>query len=468
MARKSNPLTRKKVSTKRSSKPVVVKKKKKKSVPKPPRSDECGLNIAVARAKTILDIDTMNRERSHALREIREAIKTNSSCDQMSQTTRDTIDAAVDQHHNSFREDLDRQIVQRMEEKDRVVFLSARKKAKSEFDRNARETFQDDRLVFNTKQFNLAQDEKFYNGHEQTLPDPHQDETELHVLARIVSKWKIRFSAHAKIIFTAFVDHVVRQMATNGIFCCVADGKKIVTVRNVVDITKEGLLARFPLVPLVQNLVVHRNRVVSVEKLEDIVKDGNRFRAKLDPSVQNLSVFDHKYEDDEDEEGEKKKHFNLYIGECFKAIRNEMSDPDGPFPDVDDETRAIYAQSSISRPLRKFCSDSIIEILQTLAVMLQTELHDKRVKTVTNRMLRTVIQHMHTVNSVDYEPTREFISGASAKYLAYVKERREKKKLDAKDQPELKAMNRKKIKKSKNDDEGPSEDSDSEDPDDDN
>jgi outer membrane biosynthesis protein TonB len=426
-SQKAEPKTKQKPKPKPKPKPKAkkVSAKAKRAPTKPPRSTECGLNIGVARAKTILDDNSLNQARTAALKEINQFIEQGRSRDELSPETKASVEAAIKQHHDLLRDEWDRGVVLALTKGKKKEFLDARRVAKSEFDRQARDAFSDDTDVFDVAAFNQAQIKKFYEGFSPSIPAPDESkqETELHVLARLVSKWKTRFAANAKVIYTAFTEQIVRQLATNGIYSCVTDNKKIVTVRNAVDFTKEGTKSRFPLYPMVQNLSTYRKHLVNVTKLEDVCREGNAHKAKLSASVQNLFMFV-----EGEEEESKQKNFNLYVGECFKAVKAEMAEADGPFGHLDAETRGNFLQTSISRPLRDFCSAAITEILQILSAMLQTELHDKNVKTVTNRMLRTAIQHMHTMSGVSYEATQAFIRDVSTKYMTFVLDRREEKK----------------------------------------
>lgn len=380
--------------TPKVEKPPAPKKEVKPAARKPPRSDSSGLNLAVARARAVLDTGALNKDVSFALKEIRDAIKDDKSVDDLSEETVQIVEQAKETYLRSQKEEYSRQVVSGMSKSDKKKYQKARKRAKSAFDHAAKNSFTDDGESFDVVKFDEKYSKNFYKDFHPSLPDPGE-KTELHVQADLVSKGKIRLGANVKVIFTAFVECLVRQMAVNGTYCCVGGKKMIVNVEHVLDFSKEGIDTRFPLWRFVRGLRAYQE---AIDRPDD------------------------------EEEDNQKGHFNLYVGECFKAARQSMTKKKATLGAVvPKETSAKYARSSISKSLRVFCSNVVVEVLEMISRMLRSELKDKRVKTVTNAMLRTVLQHIHTICGVDYEPTRKFIQEVSAKYVTHVAQRRKEK-----------------------------------------
>lgn len=399
------------------NKPKAAKSPKKQDqARKPPRSDQAGLNLAVARARNVLDTGDLNHDVLSALKEIKEAIQNDKSPNDLSAEAVQAVEAATQHARDSQMSSYARGVVSEMSKEDRDAYMSARKKAKAAFDHAARAEFTDDDQTFDVHQFNREYNKNFYDDFEMKEPDG--EKTPLQVQAELVSKGKIRLGAQVKVIFTAFLECLVRQMAVNGTFCCVSGKKMIVNVKHAIDFSKEGTETRFPLYHFVRNLKTYKTAVE---------------RAAVEGDAEAV-----------DEEASKGQ-FRLYVGEAFKAARQDMSKAKFDLGTaVTKEVRSKFSNSSVSKELRTFCSDVVVEVLNMISTMLRSELEDKKVKTVTNPMLRTVIQHIHTVSGVDYEPTRKFIQEVSAQYVKHIAERREEKQRDKKEEKPKKSRKAKK------------------------
>lgn len=424
--------------------------KRRKVNAEPTTADKTGLNISVARVKSIIDKGFLNRDVVSALDELtrvpsslkEEKEKGLPTWSQMSQATKDVVAMAAEHYYDGLRQEYEKSVLDKMTAAQKSAYSASRKKEKSLHEKKEQASFTDDTDAgFDLVAFNKKHSKKFYDGFKKKLPAllpavkresptkkvlkkktgkdgkvsevseevyvPLSTSPELKRYADLVSKLKVRFSANVKILLASFVEMVVHQLAVNGIYSCINDKKKIIKVRNIVDLKYDGVESRLPLQSLVSNLNTYKEFVASEAARAKAVKDGKKYE---EPSYKSNHSC----------------NFHIYIVEIFRDVRLKMSSGSIDVGKTTKELKEKFALTSLSQELKVFCSRIIIELLERIAMMLDNEVTAHGVKTVTTQMVRTVIKHMHYVCGVDYAPSRAFMQSTSSKYVSYIDERRVK------------------------------------------
>jgi hypothetical protein len=409
-----------------AEKVVVVKKEKVEKVEKvsnrkvnskPILSKLTGINISPAKVKNIISNYVLNNASFNAISEIKEATPRTitrkvdgkeieeahpgTPVSKLSQKTRDYIKYANDCNRKTRRDEYHKYVVSQMESSYREKYLKDRAVAKSA---SVDETF--DLHAFNSKY-----DKDFYNNFEETLllkPDSEWKDA-----IEKISKLKIRFSTNSRIYLSAFVEYLIKQLATNGTVCCVTDKKKIIQLSHILDTSKEGFSELFSLYPLITHLETFKQaheyltKQASDQKGDDEVKNKN-----IDVfNLENLSL-------------EKQYQFRYYIGETCRETRMDLN---GQNPDDN-----VYNHTSVSKIFKNFCSTLVCEFLIRIGKMLEKEIETRGIKTVNDTIIKTVISQYHIVCGVSEEKTSEFIKLSTDKYHKYVDERQKKRKEDTK------------------------------------
>ena len=428
--------------------------KRRKINEEPTLSNKAGLNISVARVKSIVDRGVLNRELSQAFdeltrvpRSLKEELESKGvpTWDDMSQDTKNVVARAQEQYFESQRREFERESMKKMSAEELKAYNATKKEAKSSHEQGVNASFNDDvDEGFDLFAFNKSYSKNFYKDFTPKLPElsaPKERETatktvtkrkknkegkweevleeqyiplspdpELKRFADIVSKLKIRFSANVKILLSAFVELLVHQLAVNGTYSCIMDKKKIIKVANIIDPKHAGVEERLPLNALIANLNTYKYYVQRVEARLAAEASGEE------------------YDEDDAGDGQYSCNFNIYVGEIFRNARLQLSRGEIDVGKVSKENREMFAQTSLSKGLKVFCSNVIIELLERVAMMLNTEVTSHGVKTVTAPMVRTVIKHIHDVCGADYEASRSFMREAATKYVHFTEDRRVQKK----------------------------------------
>lgn len=208
----------------------------------------------------------------------------------------------------------------------------------------------------------------------------------------LISKLRVRFSANSKVLLTAFIEYLIRQIIANGVYCCMTDGKKIIKLRHALDTSKDDFETRCPLFSLIYNLHVYR------EALPKIKNEAY--------NAENLVEYD-----------DSQYHFRFYIIEICKDVKRRML-PDG-------------GKTSISKDLKNFCSRVAIELIVRIGLMLHEEINMRNVKTVNDDLICSTIKNAHIMAGLRFDETMKFVTDRTDTYKTYmdtVREQRRKRK----------------------------------------
>lgn len=392
---------------------------------KPVLAKTTGINISPAKVKNIVSNFVLNKDAYAALKELKDSIprqitkvvngKTVTEdfkgvpVAKLSKPTLEYIKHATECYESNLRNEYDKKKVSGMSTADREKYVESRNKSKSEDDE------------FDLTAFNLSFDKKFYDQYELERKSRETDTSVNEWKKSIdkVTKLKNRFSTNSRVYLSALVEYLIKQLASNGTVCCVADNKKIIQLSHILDTSKEGFEERFPLYPFIVNLdtfkqaTKHLNEL-DAKNLEDSKdskssKSNDKTNKNVDLfSIENLSL-------------DKQYQFRYYIGESCREVRMDLAESKTGEDNV-------YNFTSVSKLFKNFCSTLVCEFLIRIGKMLDKEIETRGIKTVNDTVIKTVISQYHIVCGVSEDKTTEFINNTTKKYYEYVGQRQQKRK----------------------------------------
>jgi hypothetical protein len=394
------PLTTRKIN----SKPVLAK--------------TTGINISPAKVKNIVSNFVLNREAHKALKELKDATprqitKTTDGKEvveefkgtpisELSQETRDYIKHANDCYEKNLRNEYVKKCVSKLSVSNRETYLSTRNAAKS---------LSEDE-VFDLYAFNKTYNASFYTQYdaERKARSADTSVTEWKRSIDQVTKLKTRFSTNSRVHLSALVEYLIKQLASNGTICCVADKKKIIQLNHILDTTKDGFEERFPLYPLIVNLDTFKKAHQYFKDIETKkVVEEDKVNKNIDLfTIEHLTL-------------DKQYQFRYYIGESCREVRMDLAAD----KTIEDN---VYNFTSVSKLFKNFCSTLICEFLIIIGKMLDIEIRTRGIKTVNDTVIKTVISQYHIVCGVSEDKTTEFITKTTKKYYDYVEQRQQKRK----------------------------------------
>lgn len=415
---------------------VVKKVSARKINSKPVLAKVTGINISPAKVKNIISNFVLNKDAYSALKELKDATprqikKTvdgkeviddfkGTPVSSLSQSTLDYIKYANECHEKHMKEEYTKTKLASLSVDDRKKYTAAKASAKSEFDNQEKKKYCDDE-VFDIESFNLSYDAKFYEQYESDKKEPTTDEWRTAIDK--VTKLKNRFSTNSRVYLSALVEYLIKQLATNGTVCCVADKKKIIQLSHILDTSKDGFAERFPLYPMIVNLDTFKQAQKYIKDQAEEKKEPSEQESKT--NTKNVDVFKIN-----DLDLDKQYQFRYYIGESCREVRMDLANENKS------EESDVYNYTSVSKLFKNFCSSLICEFLMRIGSMLEKEINTRGIKTVNDTVIKTVISHYHIVCGVPETDTVEFIKNSTEKYYSYVSDRQQKRK-DAKQNSEL-------------------------------
>jgi hypothetical protein len=269
--KKAKPKTR--VKAKSAGKKPAVKSSKP-LVTNPTTGDETGLNLSVPRVKTIIDDKCLNKRYSPVAKLIRTArggvLKKKDGdveipqvpIDELSEEVLSVLEEAKLEYVKGSRGKYEKQWLKDLSDSKPAKaskYREAKKLAKLKHESDMLQYVESEREEFDMNSFNIAYDKSFYSEFDDSdLPtgkDKNGGNWDVwQQSANCVSKMKVRFSADSKIYLTAFLEHIMCQLAYNGTINCFLSGNKIVKVKHVVDTTHDGAADRMPVHRILKTL----------------------------------------------------------------------------------------------------------------------------------------------------------------------------------------------------------------------
>jgi hypothetical protein len=404
---------------------VESKKSKRKINMNPTLAEKAGLNISVARVKNIVDTFILNKAEYDASREVRDAHHPPSKDAEgkvvkdaegkvvslasvpiasLSSETQALIQKAKRFHDRAQKEEWEKTALSKMSADAKEKYQAARRAAKDAFEDSMRCIPEFERGAFDLETFNVSHNKNFYKG----FVEVKSEEDEWSVALSQLSKLRVRFSSNSKILLSAFIELILRQLATNGTLNCVKRKKKIIKLSHALDHTDDP---QFSLYSVITNTKTYKKYLATKPK-ESESEDEKDDAEDAAP------------EPDENAEGpDSRPNFRFYVSEICRDARMRLASGD-------DAADNVYNLTNVSRDFKDFCNDLIFEVVGTLGRMILTEINTRGVKTLNDVIMKTVIEHLHSAYSIDFRPSLQFIEQATTKYITFVKNRRETRKSD--------------------------------------
>ncbi len=435
------------LKTKKDEQPIDIKeepeeekkvKKAKKINDKPTLSDNCGLNLSVAKVKNIMSNLCINEEPFLALKELKEhkvleEEKSEENSDGkkkkraftftlkgLSSQTISYLEKAYDSNLESLKESFSKNRIKMMDEVTKKDYLQKRKDAVIAHQLDQKNDHLFHSHEFNTTKFNTEWDKNFYEDMEIPEWKTLEDMELYDYCVTLINKMKVRFNSESKIFVTAFVEHIIQQMVLNGTINCVASGKKIIKLDHALDTSTEGFESRFSLYPLILNLE-------TFQKIRQEDSTSEEVESESETKAETL---------EEEEKVDRKYQFKYYVAELCRTVKMELARADMP----DNITQSVYFHTSVSKVFKNFCSNIIVDLIRMFGEVLKVEVSTRNIKTVNYTIIQTLVKVVHIVYGLNtqLDETVQFIQKRYRAYQKFIEERKNKRgaKLDEEEEEE--------------------------------
>lgn len=173
-----------------------------------------------------------------------------------------------------------------------------------------------------------------------------------------VSKLRCRFSNDASVVLSSALDYVVQDLVRTAMVQARSLGKAIIQVQHVVH----GEFSSVGVYPLVHQLDV----VQKALQLADPVEDGDDEKVDVP--------------DGEDDENHGST-FEFYINLICKSVKAKLVESD-----------ESYTSIRISKHIRKFCSDVVIQLIERVSPLIKLYASTAKVKTVNDDVIKFIFK----------------------------------------------------------------------------
>jgi hypothetical protein len=418
------------------------KKQKKINLKKTP-SSVCGLNLSVAKVKNILANLCINKDITEIQNELNEFCnETKESSDATDDTPNDedededdeddkekkkltkkdrtytftiddlsskTVDYLKDCQENVMEADglvYSRKVIKTYDEDKLADYTQQKNQAEKKFDDYQRANFLFSQRKFDLMKFNKSYDPKFYDGMESKFDPKWTKLTDTKLFSycnTLINKSKVRFNADSKVFVTAFIEYIVKQLVINGTQNCINSNKKIIQLPHALD----TISSEFVMFPFIASTNAYKKYFAHKDK-----KESKKESKKEDDDEDDE-------DDDEDDASEtsepssdenpkvtRQTQFRYYVGELFRDVRMELSDADST---VETAELSKFNQTSVSKNLKQFCTDVILELLHMFGSILKTEVMTRSLKTVNYSIIAALVYNCHLVHNIEFKNTIKFI-----------------------------------------------------------
>ncbi len=425
-------------------------KKVKKINDKPTLSDNCGLNLSVAKVKNIISNLCINKEQFAVLKELKdsriisEEKLDNDICSKdetagkkkkiftftlkgISEESLAFLEKAHQNNLELLKESYAKSKIKKMDDPTRKDYIAQRKTAviAHQSEQKSGHLFQTHE--FNVAEFNIKWDKNFYDEMAILEWKSLKDMELYEYCVMIINKMKVRFNAESKIFVTAFVEYIVQQIVINGTINCVHNKKKIIKMEHALDTSSENFNKHFNLFPLILNLesyhkAIHENSI-SEDEVESEADADVEADVKLEESSDNDQI-------------NRKYQFKYYVAELCRTVKMELARKDNP----DDFSKSVYYNVSVSKVFKNFCSSIIVDLIRMFGEVLKVEVATRNVKTVNYTIIQTLVHVAHIMYGLGphLDETVKFIQQRYCVYQKFIGERKTKRvKSDSAEEDEL-------------------------------
>lgn len=116
--------------------------------------------------------------------------------------------------------------------------------------------------------------------------------------------------------------------------------------------------------------------------------------------------------------------FRTYVSKTFSDLQKNIPVTLGKNR-INKSIREQFSSCSVSRDLRDFASELVVENLQKLADMCLVQLQHDGSKTISLKMMRTLFKQLSIQWRFNYKNLHTFVDSAMSKHITYVAERLE-------------------------------------------
>jgi histone H3/H4 len=174
-----------------------------------------------------------------------------------------------------------------------------------------------------------------------------------------VSKLRCRFSNDASVVLSSVLDYVVQDLVRTAMIHARKSGKAIIQVQHVVQCDFKSV----SVYPMVNTLDVVQ-KALQVDHPDDDCDDDKT---------------DNTEEDDEKHEST----FEFYINLICKSVKNKLVESD-----------ESYNTIRISKHIRKFCSDVVIQLIERISPLIKLYSTTAKVKTVNDDVIMFIFKFL--------------------------------------------------------------------------
>jgi hypothetical protein len=196
-----------------------------------------------------------------------------------------------------------------------------------------------------------------------------------------VSKLRCRFSNNASVVLSSGLDYVTQELVQLAMINARKVGKAIITVDHMVGDGFTGL----DVYPLVCNLPVVKAAMAKNEPAGD-----------ANEAVEAEQVEDHTG-----------SSFEFYVNIICKAVKSRLVAKNETFTPI-----------RISKPIRKFCSDIVIELINRMSPLVKLYAGTSKLKTVNDAVIQFVFKFLLMDAGIDTTKFDAFVANHLTKFAA--------------------------------------------------
>jgi hypothetical protein len=366
----------------------------------------CGLNLSTARVRACLDNNVLNPLITKAIAEVRsfreskdkdgKVVKSARPLAQLSKATALAVKQAKELFVASRRSKYEKDQLTAMTDTARADYYAKRSQVMADAKTAG--------TVFDLRAFNLSFNKKFYSELDEKTDLPSDTDSkgnkldEYKRVLSVLGKLKTRISYDCKLYATAFVEATLNTFLHNTIKSCV-DGHSKKTV---------GMAHTEGADSLIRSLSAYSHWCALDAQQKEQISQGRKNKAeKTDKDADSEASSDLVVDDDD----QRKFAFKIYVEKMFAYCKSEF------FNKTDK-----YVGVSLSRNLRCFCSDAIVELLSRFGTMIREETGKGSVKTVSRDMVIRIAHHIYVAHGLDFTATRSFMETAVPRFRAFSKQ----------------------------------------------
>ena len=234
--------------------------------------------------------------------------------------------------------------------------------------------------------------------------NPTDDADEWKLSAKLIKKLSSRLSGGLEVILALFLDYLVEQYIVNGVHNCLQHNKAIIQLSHALEQT-EGFTDRVTLYPYVNTMNSYR---VAQEYFALV---ANAKQQENETPVPKYCDF----------EGERftgeEWNFESYINDLCQYVKNRLS-----AEQTTEEETQRYLRLHVSKDFKRFFSRLVYDIVSRFGTCLRSDIQNRNVKTVSNKIISHSIETLHHNFGFDFQPVNSYITEHMVKYDSFIKE----------------------------------------------